>query len=110
MKKILSIAIAAILAAALAWAVWRLCAPGKVTFRQEPAECGGYGRGARRLGGAGLQQGPQPSLRVHALCHVPAASAGEPPGGENRGGGKELRALASAPEPALPAAYSVDTF
>jgi len=33
MKKTLSIAIAAILAVALAWAVWRLCAPGKVTFR-----------------------------------------------------------------------------
>ena len=33
MKKILSIAIAAILAVALVWAVWRLCAPGKVTFR-----------------------------------------------------------------------------
>lgn len=33
MKRTLSIAIAAILAVALVWAVWRLCAPGKVTFR-----------------------------------------------------------------------------
>ena len=33
MKRILSIAIAAILAVALVWAVWHLCAPGKVTFK-----------------------------------------------------------------------------